>query len=133
MNNIPNEYSDADITSINDVENIDDEHNINDAPIITGPNGEGTQTGTLNFLCAPDLLRYCTINADIRGLFAYSGATCHNHTWEPGMQDKTILSYGIYGRIPPYLLKPVSSITSIENIFTNCKRVTAYYSTTNNK
>jgi hypothetical protein len=29
--------------------------------------------------------------------------------------------YGIKGRIPPYLLKPVSGVTSIKEIFKNCK------------
>jgi hypothetical protein len=97
-------------------ENLDDPHATTTA--IVNPFDKGN-TGTLNFICAPDLLRYCTTTASIVGLFANSGHTSNSVLTHTNHSDNG--KYGIKGRIPPYLLKPVSGITSIKEIFKNCK------------
>lgn len=83
-----------------------------------------SNTGTLNFMCAPDLLRYCQGNAIVTQLFKDSGHSTNGsiqYTNHPSKPD-----YGIKGRIPPYLLKPVTSITSISQMFMNCKQLSYY-------
>ena len=104
-------------------ENLDDPHATTTA--IVNPFNKGN-TGTLNFICAPDLLRYCTTTASIVGLFANSGHTSNSSLTHTNHSDNG--KYGIKGRIPPYLLKPVSGITSIKEIFKNCKQL-SYYTT----
>ena len=60
--------------------------------------------------CPPDLLRWCTANPNIDGLFYMSSFN---------------------GRIVPYLLKPVTGLTSIDNMFSSCGNITAYSTDTN--
>lgn len=105
------------------LEYLDDPHSTTAA--IVNP-FDVENTGTLNFICAPDLLRYCTTTASIVGLFANSGHTSNRQLTQTNHSDNG--KYGIKGRIPPYLLKPVSGITSIKEIFKNCKQL-SYYTT----
>lgn len=85
-----------------------------------------SRSGTLNFICAPDLLRYCTTNCDIRYLFAYSGHNCPASNIGQGFSHN---NYGLKGRIVPYLLYPFYTSTGVDltNMFYNCK-VLSYYS-----
>lgn len=89
----------------------------------------GTRSGTLNFMCAPDLLRYCKNNANITKLFYNSGHSSNGNIIYTNYPDKP--DYGIKGRIPPYLLKPVYNATSINQMFTNCKQLSSYKTDTN--
>lgn len=83
-----------------------------------------SNTGTLNFMCAPDLLRYCQGNAIVNQLFKDSGHNNNGYIQYTNYPSKP--DYGIKGRIPPYLLKPVTSITSISQMFMNCKQLSYY-------
>ena len=85
----------------------------------------GDGTVTTNFICCPDLLRYCTSTCTIIGLFKNCGKTGQ---WEysGGQMYSELRNSGITGRICPYLLKPVSGITSIKEMFTNCKAISSY-------
>ena len=89
----------------------------------------GTVSGkseVLNYCCAPDLLRYCTDSSatNVAGLFEECGL---NYPSSGNVAtNETIYSVGMQGRIPPYLLKPVSSTTSVQGIFKNCKKLSSY-------
>lgn len=86
--------------------------------------GVDNKPETLHYMCAPDLLRYCTINADVSGLFYYSGTDI---VYSGNINsDENYQSFGITGRIVPYLLKPVYNITNIQNMFTYCRRLSSY-------
>lgn len=112
-------------------ENLDDEHNesaetfgvqyLSDRSL-TSPN--------LHFICAPDLLRYCanTNSVDIQGLFSECGYSSNGVFAQTSPQ---IESYGLKGRIVPYLLKPVSYLTNLSYVFNNCKLL-SYYTTSAN-
>lgn len=119
--NIPSSYLNDDGTK--KYEFLDEDHT-NNAPRVVGADNDSSE-GTLNFLCAPDLLRYCTNDAQIDYLFAYSGGNTVHRQWS-NISYRAILDYGIRGRIPPYLLKPLSDMRSFQAVFYNCKRITAY-------
>lgn len=85
---------------------------------------DSTPTSTLYYLAPPDLLRYCTSNANITGLFAYSGVGGWNSTWNNAGVHK--YTYGLKGRICPYMLKPVSDTTSLNYLFASCKCLSYY-------
>ena len=90
--------------------------------------GEGADdnvTSTLYYIAPPDLLRYCTTNANIKGLFAYSGVRGWKSPWNG--TDVSKYSSGLQGRICPYMLKPVSDTTNLDYLFAACKCL-SYYS-----
>lgn len=78
----------------------------------------------MNFCCAPDLLRYCrnVSSLEIQNLFKDSGSLAYNSN----VDVKTIYGRGLKGRIPPYLLKPVSAVTNISYMFYGCRALTCY-------
>ena len=78
----------------------------------------------MQFCCAPDLLRYCTNNASTRidYLFYKSGSL----EYDPDVSVTTIYGKGLKGRIPPYLLKPVSAVTNISYMFYGCRGLSCY-------
>ena len=83
---------------------------------------------TLHYMCPPDLFRYCTnLNSTkIQGVFENCGL---NYSVSAGGWINTNEGYystGITGRIPPYLLRPLSNITDISYMFKNCKRLSSY-------
>lgn len=88
--------------------------------------------GTIkNFCCPPDLFRYCSANIPyLRYIFYKSGASTHSvnyeNYWPQVKNQNNILSVGIQGRIPPYLLKPVPGVQDLTGFFTNCKRLSYY-------
>lgn len=126
----------VDITEIKNMENVSSYNTIYDDDYYyyddvnkktTGnytPNHPYMTDVSINYCCPPDLLRYCTTNPDIVGLFYKCGQT----GWlEKYNYNKTnINSWGIYGRIPPYLLLPVSNVTDISYMFTYCRRLSSY-------
>ena len=79
------------------------------------------------FIAPPDLLRYCTENCNIDGLFA----NCGLWGWDSANNDTdnyyNMLGYGLKGRICPYMLKPVPNITSVQDLFRCCKKLSYYY------
>jgi hypothetical protein len=77
---------------------------------------------TERFMCAPDLLRYCTTNCDISHLFSDSGLRGMNSYWQVSSElNNNKYAFGITGRICPYLLKPVSATTDVSSMFSSCK------------
>ena len=94
-------------------------------------------SSTINYCCSPDLLRYCTQDCLISYLFSNSGV--EYSSGGPGWSSiynaggESITSWGIEGRIPPYLLLPVPNIKNIEHMFYCCRRLSSYTNTTTNK
>lgn len=81
-----------------------------------------------NYIAPPDLLRYCTSNASVQGLFMYSGLGGIDSTWQtPTSVNYNKYAYGIYGRICPYMFYPINKITSISEMFEGCKRLSYVY------
>ncbi len=81
---------------------------------------------TPHFLCAPDLLRYCSKSAAIQGLFNGCGYSSNSSIAYVDTPATNIQEFGIKGRIPPYLLKPVSSITDISYMFNQGSLISSY-------
>ena len=83
---------------------------------------------SLYYICPPDLLRYCSNSSDtnVAGLFDHSGIERTNLNIT-GIDWKT---YGITGRICPYMLKPISNITDISYMFSACKKLSGYIDNT---
>lgn len=77
------------------------------------------------YIAPPDLLRYCRSNADIYGLFAYSGVQGWNVEWN-NSGGYNQYGYGLKGRICPYMLKPVPEVTSLKDMFRCCKLLSYY-------
>lgn len=75
---------------------------------------------SMNYICPPDLFRYCTTSANV----AYCLSNSSVYTWEPGNQYRE--NYGIYGRISPILFKPLTAVTTLSHVFYNCHNVTPY-------
>lgn len=74
------------------------------------------------FICAPDLLRYCTSNCAVSYLFADSGVRGMNSRWQVSSDlNNNKYIFGIKGRICSYLLKPVSETTDVSGMFSACK------------
>ena len=80
---------------------------------------------SLYYMCPPDLLRFCENSSalSIIGLFDHSGIERTNTRITDGVEWT---SYGITGRICPYLLKPVDQVTNISYMFSACKKLSGY-------
>ena len=95
--------------------------------IFAPPSTSYSETCTLNYFCPPDLLRYCTDDANISSLFYNSGYTEHFYLQtENENKLSTYVKFGLTGRICPYLLKPVPKVTSLYRFLTNSKRLSFY-------
>lgn len=83
---------------------------------------------TLHYMCPPDLFRYCAnLNSTkIQGVFENCGLNYSVNVAGWINTNEGYYSTGITGRIPPYLLRPLSSITDISYMFKNCKRLSSY-------
>lgn len=86
------------------------------------------KTETLHYMCPPDLFRYCVNNSStsIQGVFSNCGLN-----YGPGSggwmnNTENYYSSGITGRIPPHLLRPLSNITNISELFKNCRKLSSY-------
>lgn len=75
----------------------------------------------LNYLCSPDLFYYCTngTNMVIKGVFSRSGRPDGDPTYD-------YFNYGIRGRIPTNLFKPVSNVTDLSMTFYCCPLILPY-------
>ena len=94
----------------------------------------------INYCCPPDLFLYTTNrkegsnNINVEYIFANCGIRFTRDYYAGGdyaANDSVNISdrwkHGIYGLIPPYLLKPISTVESIEGMFMNCNRIGDYY------
>lgn len=83
-------------------------------------------SSSLHFMCAPDLLRYCKNlnNLSIQNLFANCGY--RNTNTAKTSSTPNLYEYGLKGRIPPYLLKPISNIVDFSNVFQHCTCLSPY-------
>jgi hypothetical protein len=83
-----------------------------------------------NFCCPPDLFRYCKNSGSeltIEGVFNYCGSDYGTNSggyfgWSDGRADNR----GLCGKIPSILLKPISNVTSIKNLFRFCRHLSSY-------
>lgn len=121
------EYDGVTLPSNYSGENLDEEYNEQNSIDIQYCNSLSI-VNNLHFLCAPDLFRYCEDSASINvtGIFCDSGYTS-NGNW--AFMSPRTENYGIKGRIPPYLLKPISQVTNISYMFRNCKLISTYTTT----
>ena len=90
--------------------------------------GSISKTEALYYMCAPDLLRYCSndANTNVTNLFANCGL---NYTESHGgtiASGENYFSTGISGRIVPYMLYNLSNLTSIRGMFYMCRRLYSY-------
>lgn len=88
--------------------------------------GDKYITATNQYMCAPDLLRYCSNNSNtnIQNLFNGCGNASNSNstiTWISPSTEK----YGIKGRIPPHLISTLKSVTNISGMFANCHLISA--------
>lgn len=107
-------------------ENLDENYNEQETIGTSIQYNEGWSiTSTLNYICAPDLFRYCNNinNLSIYNIFKECGySSNYSIRWvSPQIKD-----YGLKGRIVPYLLKPISNVSSIQGMFFNCSLLSPY-------
>lgn len=109
------------------IENLDEEYDSLIVPEIKYCEEYVTKS-THNFICAPDLFRYCNniSGLNINGIFYNCGYTTNNSSryMSPTPDGQNL--YGLKGRIVPYLFKPISNITSIKEMFYNCSLLSPY-------
>lgn len=83
-----------------------------------------------NFCCPPDLFRYCLNNRsllNIEGVFNYCGSDYGtNAGGKFGDADFPKPNIGLCGKIPSILLKPISNVNSIKNLFRFCRHLSSY-------
>lgn len=74
-----------------------------------------------NWLCAPDVYRYCTNSSTMQvyGVFNNSGV-------QDGNPIVNMYDYGIRGRICPYLFKPIDKVTDLSYTFNQCPLINPY-------
>lgn len=123
-------------TTSKNVDNLDDGYAIGSDKIVGDSNDTysaanvqidsrpGTPSDTMNFCCAPDLLRYCSNTSSLEIYYLFSG--CGSLRYDNNVSTNTIYGAGIKGRIPPYLLKPVSAVTNLSYMFYGCRALTCY-------
>ena len=106
------------------IENLDEEHDTRVYPEIKY-NDEWSTSSSLNFICSPDLFRYCSNSGslNINGIFSSCG---YNSNADAQWVSPRIENYGLKGRIVPYLFKPISNVTSIEKMFYRCSLLSSY-------
>ena len=85
-------------------------------------------SGTINYCCSPDLLRFCKPDCTVSYLFADCGRQENNDKYDGGDKLATYSKYGLRGRIPPYLLKPLENGVNVNlsGLFKNCKLLSYY-------
>jgi len=119
-----NNYELLDRTISSELADIDSDCTYETVTYPTG-GGIGNPIVSSNYIAPPDLLRYCTIKCDIRGLFAYSGV----QGWDYSSNNSggyNQYGYGLTGRICPYMLKPVYETENLANLFRCCKKLSYY-------
>lgn len=91
------------------------------ASSIAPPSSVHANRKVLNYLCSPDLFYYCTngTNMVINAVFNNSGRADGDPTYD-------YFDYGIRGRIPTNLFKPVSNVTDLSMTFCRCPLILPY-------
>ncbi len=83
-----------------------------------------------NFCCPPDLFRYCKNDGNVLsvdGIFNYCGSDYGtNSSGNFGYTEGPAVNRGLCGKIPSILLKPISSVKSIKNLFRFCRHLSSY-------
>jgi hypothetical protein len=106
---------------ITDVDpNIPDEFfNEDDMKLPTSPTGN-YRLDNMNYIVPSDLFKYCVnnTNTNISYVLVSSGRKTNI-----GVQR---YNYGIYGRIPSRLFKPLTNISSLSNVFAYCYCINPY-------
>lgn len=66
----------------------------------------------MNYICSPDIFASCKndSNVNVEGVFYYSGRPNGDSTFN-------YYDYGIRGRLCPYMLRPISNVTSLSKMF----------------
>ena len=104
----------TDISSVLPIEFYDED----DLKSPLSPTGKA-RVESMNYICPPDLFRYCTPSANI----SYCLSDASTYTWSNNIYRT---DYGIYGRIPKQLFKPLTTAATISYVFYNCHNVTPY-------
>lgn len=94
--------------------------------VVNAPGATPVLNVSGNYCSPPDLLRYCTDSADVSCLFAFSGVTGWSSQWNGSNNQFSQHSFGLSGRICPYLLRPVPNTTDITRMFYSCKNLSHY-------
>jgi hypothetical protein len=84
---------------------------------------------TGRFCFAPDLMRYCNSDVNVKKLFNFCGPQFHTYNKCDSVRygkNAQVEHYGLKGRLVPYLFKPNPSIANLSNVFTHCKFVGSY-------
>lgn len=78
------------------------------------------RTDSMNYICPPDIFRYCYNNSstDVTNVF-FRGS----RKTDGGIKRE---NYGIYGRIPEDIFKPITAVTSLVNTFQYCYNIAPY-------
>jgi hypothetical protein len=84
----------------------------------------GTIPCSLNYIAPPDFLRYCGSATDLSSLFSSGRAVVNYGSLTADTSDYLYL--GLKGRICPYMLKPVTSVATISNMFNGCTLISGY-------
>jgi hypothetical protein len=92
-----------------------------DTDVVSGTMN-GDRSDSRNYICPPDLFRYCAngISNDISVAYVLANSTHHTS----GSNNR--LSNGIYGRIPSILFRPISNVKKLENVFNSCRNITPH-------
>ena len=92
--------------------------NIDDSKSNSTPSGQ-IRRDSMNFICPPDLFRYCKNDVDTTIQKVLSECT------QRGQSTASYL-YGLYGRVPSYIFKPLSNVNNIVGVFSNNDNLTPY-------
>lgn len=76
----------------------------------------------MNYIISPDFFRYC----DNKSGTSIVGAFYACGLYSPGDGSYSIYDYGLRGRLCPYLLKPISNITSLSKVFYQIPLINPY-------
>ena len=87
----------------------------------TNPSPTGIQRSeSMNYICAPDLFRYCTNTSSIDLSYVLGNVS----TYTSGPSVRT--NQGIYGRIPKYLFNPLTTAQNLNHVFYMNMNITPY-------
>lgn len=89
-------------------------------------NNLSTKINKNNFICAPDLLRYCSQDAEIYGMFDGCGYSGQLEYGNYKLNQNNLFLHGLTGRIPEYLFKPVPNVNKLDKFFRYCSNISAY-------
>jgi hypothetical protein len=89
-----------------------DVNNNHDNPSATG------KLATMNYMCPPDLFSYCLNSSSTRINYSLAETSRRGSVGDE--------NYGLYGRIPPTIFKPITKVDTIEGVFKNNLYIVPY-------